>query len=220
MKSKKRIVYFVIILIIFIWILAITFLFLKREKEGSSTAEIKESIKTEKGEENTIDSSQNNDLEEFLLSHNLLNKELFESQNEYDLNSTGTDWEYSDEIQESVKNTIAEIGKPIKKEPEKWEDTVTQEDIDKYKFKVIYDNMPEEVLGYIRKSYEDFDRSLKEYSYLKGFAAANEARYNYYEIINNNKTVMIDFNLNDYYGSEIGVLINLEDFSSNIFNIN
>ena len=140
-------------------------------------------------------------------------EEFLAANPDIDFNVTGIDWSYEEEDENIIMGT-----KP--KEPESWEDTVTQEDIDKYKFKIIYNNMPEEVLGYIRKSYEDFDRSLKEYSYLKGFAAANEARYNYYEIINNNKTVMIDFNLNDYYGSEIGVLINLEDFSSNIFNAN
>ena len=153
-------------------------------------------------------------IEDISPNENITFSEEFLAANpDIDFNVTGIDWSYEEEDENIVVET-----KP--KEPEKWEDTVTQEDIDKYKFKVIYDNMPEEISEYIKNSFEDFDRSLKEYSYLKGFAAANEARYEDYRTINSGQTIMIYFILNDYYKSEIGVLINLEDFSSNIFNAN
>lgn len=153
-------------------------------------------------------------IEDISPNENITFSEEFLAANpDIDFNVTGIDWSYEEEDENIVVET-----KP--KEPEKWEDTVTQEDIDKYKFKVIYDNMPEEISEYIKNSFEDFDRSLKEYSYLKGFGAANEARYEDYRTINSGQTIMIYFILNDYYKSEIGVLINLEDFSSNIFNAN
>ena len=184
MKLKKFILYFFIILIACICLIFTYFYFFKQDKTVNNT---------------------NENMEEFLLEHNLLNKELFESQNEFDLNSIGTDEMYNDEIQKSVENTIAEQKKIS---------------LEEYEFKTIYDNMPEEILGYIKNSFEDFNKSLKEYAYTNDFISANEAKYNYYRTINSGRTIMIYFILNDYYESEIGVLINLEDFSSNIFNEN
>lgn len=206
MKSKKIIIISLMVLIICISVICVTLFILKPKKEN----DIKNTVR----EENKIEES-NESIENYLLNSNILNKEIFESQNEFDLNSTGADWMYSEEIAESTKNVLEET----RIEEPNWKDTVTEEDINNYQFKIIYENMPESTLDYINKAFENFDKTLKEYVYVNGFAAASEARYSYDRMIESANSITIFFNLNDYYESIIGVLINLDDYSSEIQDI-
>lgn len=194
MKLKKFIIVFLIILIICMCIIFTGIYFLNDKDE--------------------IENKYN--LDKNIVPSDSINEGRPENQIEEDMNVVG-DWEYSDEIRESVENIIINTETQTESEERKsWEDTVTQEDIDNYKFEVSYNNIPQEILEHINRCFEDFDRSLKEYCYINGFAAASKAEYSYYRTVNSGNTIMIYFNLNDYYKNVIEILINLDDYSYSI----
>ena len=207
MKSKKIIIFFLCILIICICIIFATLFFLtKNNIDGNNV-------------ENLNNSSS--DIENYLTERNILNREIYENQTEYDFNSTGTDWiddSDSSVIEEIVRN--AEVNVVDEVQEESWSEKVTQEDLDNYNFQVSYENMSEEVLGYINKSFENFDETLKEYVYKNGFAAASKASYESCRTINSGHSIIIEFALNDYYANIIKVIINLENYNTYIENYN
>lgn len=217
MSPKKVAISFLTVLIVcVIIIISIIFYLIMVEQKGENIYSVETDRTSNSVGDNDFTENSNLLGEDFLANENILTDENIELSEEFlakypniDFNVTGTDWNYDDDSDDMVINNI---------EPEPWKDTVTQEDLDNYKFKVLYEDMPENILEYINRGFEDFDKSLREYSYLNGFAAASEAKYSYYQFMNSNGTLIVFFDLNDYYENVIGVLINLDDYSSNIFN--